>query len=207
MGTSAAEPPGLGRESEDRLHHRQGHQLGVAELRRYACRRAPRRELRRTLQQVIGLHEQRGCQGIQIGVHRASRSDVRWRDARARITLTGPGALGRQRLRPRGSRQEGAGLRVRPGRRWILFSPARATSARGPASHSGSPGENIPPPGLCGRSPGCGQCVSRCTTRARTPRPRVSLSARIARPGRQVPGRPGRSVTGRPARSSRGAGR
>ena len=42
-----------------------------------------------------------------------------------------------------------------------------------------SPGENIPPPGLCERSPGCGQCVSRCTTRARTPRPRVSLSARM----------------------------
>jgi hypothetical protein len=34
MGMSVAEPPRLGRESEDRLHHRQGHQLGVAELRR-----------------------------------------------------------------------------------------------------------------------------------------------------------------------------
>jgi hypothetical protein len=34
MGMSVAEPPRLGRESEDRLHHRQGRQLGVAELRR-----------------------------------------------------------------------------------------------------------------------------------------------------------------------------
>src|SRR5712691_6786348 len=83
-----------------------------------------------------------------------------------------------------------------PPARRILFSPARATSARRPRPTRASPGEKIPPPGLCERSPGCGQCVSRCTTRARTPRPTVSLSARIAPLAAMVISQP-RRVLGR----------
>jgi hypothetical protein len=56
-------------------------------------------------------------------------------------------------------------------------------------------GENIPPPVASGR-PGLGQCASRCMTRARAARPRVSLSARIAPLAAMVISQP-RRVLGR----------
>ena len=164
--------------------------------------RAPRRELRRTLQQVVGLHEQRGCQGIQIGVHRASRSDVGWRDARARVTLMAPALwAGKGTGRAdRGKRALGYGSGL--ARRWVLFSPARATLARRPRVPLGHRRVRTSRRQACASSStrvwstGCGQCVSRCTARARMPRPTVSLSARIAPLAAMVISQP-RRVLGR----------
>lgn len=74
----------LGSEAEQGLQHRQGHQLGIAELRANAHGRPHRRELRRFLQQVVVSHLQRSAsRGLPSGapwvvassrVRRASRS-------------------------------------------------------------------------------------------------------------------------------------
>ena len=64
------QPPGLGGEPEQRLHDRQGDQLGVAQPRGDADRRPPRRELRRFLQQVIGPDVQCGREGVQVCLHK-----------------------------------------------------------------------------------------------------------------------------------------
>jgi hypothetical protein len=59
-----ADPPRLRGKPEQSLQHGQGHQLGVAELRRDTCCRPQRRELRGFLQQVVGSYVQCGCEGV-----------------------------------------------------------------------------------------------------------------------------------------------
>lgn len=58
-----AEPPGLGGEAEHGLHHRQCDQFGGGELRGDSHGRTPWREMRRRLQQVVGLHMECDCEG------------------------------------------------------------------------------------------------------------------------------------------------
>ena len=60
---------GLGGESEQRLHHRQGHQLGVAELQCDAHGRPQRGKLRLILQQIVGLDVKCGREGVQVCLH------------------------------------------------------------------------------------------------------------------------------------------
>lgn len=60
---------GAAGEAQHRVHHRQDDQLGVAELRRDACGRPPGSELRRILQQVVGLDVQCGREGVQLSLH------------------------------------------------------------------------------------------------------------------------------------------
>jgi hypothetical protein len=73
VGAGVAEPLPFGGEAEHRLQHRERDQFGIAELGRDAHLRPVRGQLRRILEQVIALDEQRGREGVQIGVHRASR--------------------------------------------------------------------------------------------------------------------------------------
>jgi hypothetical protein len=58
VGAGVPQPPGLGGEPGQSLHHRQGDKLRVAQLQDGARRRPPRRELR-FLQQVLGSDVQR----------------------------------------------------------------------------------------------------------------------------------------------------
>jgi uncharacterized protein len=64
------QPPRLGGEPQQGLQHRQGDQLGITQLRVDAHARPPRRELRRFLQQVIGLDIQCGGEGVQVCRHK-----------------------------------------------------------------------------------------------------------------------------------------
>jgi hypothetical protein len=117
VGMSVPQPPRLGGEDEHGLHHRQGHQLGVAELRRNAHGRPPWPELRRTLQQIIGLHVERGREGVQLCLH-APTSDSPASTAQgiaaipAWIPSTTVSARSCRRPRPRPS--SGAPARLRP---------------------------------------------------------------------------------------------
>jgi len=49
--------------------HRQGDQLRIAQLQDGAHRRTPRRELRRSLQQVISSHIKCGSEGVHVSRH------------------------------------------------------------------------------------------------------------------------------------------
>jgi hypothetical protein len=58
------------------LQDRKGEQLGVGQLRDDPNRWPPRAQLRRCLQGIVDLDVQCGHEGVQVGVHRASRLDV-----------------------------------------------------------------------------------------------------------------------------------
>jgi hypothetical protein len=63
------QPPRLADKSEQGLHHRQGDQFGVGDLRADPGRRPPRRPFWCGLQQVIGTGVECGGEGVQVGVH------------------------------------------------------------------------------------------------------------------------------------------
>jgi hypothetical protein len=63
------QPAGLAGEPEQGLHHRQGDQLGVRDLRADPDCRPPRRSFWRGLQQVISTDVEFGGEGVQVGVH------------------------------------------------------------------------------------------------------------------------------------------
>ncbi len=69
VSAGVPQPPRLGGEAEQRLHHRQRHQLRVAEPRHGPRSRPPRGTLRRILQQVVGLHVKCGREGVQLCLH------------------------------------------------------------------------------------------------------------------------------------------
>jgi hypothetical protein len=71
-----AQPSGLRAEAEQGLQHRQGDQLGVGQLGHDPDCWPPRCQVRSTLQQVVDLHVQCGGEGVQGGVHRASRGST-----------------------------------------------------------------------------------------------------------------------------------
>jgi hypothetical protein len=58
------------------LQDRQGEQFGVGQLRGGPDRRPPRAQLGGVPQGVVDLDVQCGGEGVQVGVHRASRLDV-----------------------------------------------------------------------------------------------------------------------------------
>jgi hypothetical protein len=68
-GPGVPDPPGLRGEAEERLQHRQGHQLDIAELRRYTRSRSQRPQPGRFLQQVVGSHVQCGSEGVHVCRH------------------------------------------------------------------------------------------------------------------------------------------
>ena len=72
MGAGIAQPAGLRAEAEQGLQHRQGDQLGIAQLGRDPDRWPPGSQLRGGLQQIVGGDLQCGGEGVQVGVHRAS---------------------------------------------------------------------------------------------------------------------------------------
>jgi hypothetical protein len=63
------QPAGLAEAAEQRLHHREGDQLSVADLRSDPNPRAPRNTLRVKLQQIIDTHEKCGRrEGVPVSV-------------------------------------------------------------------------------------------------------------------------------------------
>lgn len=64
------QPPRLGDESEQGLHHREGGQLGVGDPREYPDRRPSWRPFRTGFQQVIGTDLECGGEGVQVCVHK-----------------------------------------------------------------------------------------------------------------------------------------
>jgi hypothetical protein len=73
VGVGIAQPAGLRAEAEQGLQHRQGDQFGVGQLGHDPDCWPPRRQVRSTLQQVVDLHVPCGGEGVQGGVHRASK--------------------------------------------------------------------------------------------------------------------------------------
>ena len=63
------QPPRLGDEPEQGLHHREGDQFGVGDPREYPDRRPPWRPFRAGFQQVIGMDVECGGEGVEVGVH------------------------------------------------------------------------------------------------------------------------------------------
>ncbi len=76
VGCREPQPPGLGGETQQRLHHCQGHHLGVRDPRSDPDSRAPRHLSRLDLQQIIGPDVECGREGVQVGVHEGLRFDV-----------------------------------------------------------------------------------------------------------------------------------
>jgi hypothetical protein len=64
-----ADPPGLRGIAQQRLHHRQGDQLSVAELGLQADDWAPRGQVGVLLQQVIGSDVKCGREGVYVVRH------------------------------------------------------------------------------------------------------------------------------------------
>src|SRR6266542_3350010 len=71
-----AQPARLGGKPQQGLHDRQGDQLGVGELGLYPHAWPPWGQVGCLLQQVVDGDVQCGGEGVQVGVHRASRLDV-----------------------------------------------------------------------------------------------------------------------------------
>jgi hypothetical protein len=69
VGVGIAHPAGLRGEPEQRLHHRQRDQLGIAKPRHNTDLRSPRRPLRMLFQQVIGSDVECGREGVKIVRH------------------------------------------------------------------------------------------------------------------------------------------
>jgi hypothetical protein len=69
VNAGMTDPPELGDEAGQGLHHRQGDQFRIAELWLDSRLRPPGRQLRRRLQRVADLHVQCGGEGIQIWRH------------------------------------------------------------------------------------------------------------------------------------------
>ena len=76
VAAGVAQPAGLGGEAQQRLQDRNGDQLGVGELGRNADAWPPWCQFGCLLQQVVDGDVQCGGEGVQVGVHRASRLDV-----------------------------------------------------------------------------------------------------------------------------------
>jgi hypothetical protein len=71
-----AQPAGLRTEAEQSLQHRQADQLGVGQLGRDPDRRPPGGQGRGALQQLVDRDVQCGGEGVQVGVHRASKGST-----------------------------------------------------------------------------------------------------------------------------------
>jgi len=71
-----AQPAGLGDVAQQGLHDRQGEQFGVGQLGRDPHGWPPGAQLRGVPQGVVDGDVQCGGEGVQVGVHRASRLDV-----------------------------------------------------------------------------------------------------------------------------------
>jgi hypothetical protein len=69
VSTGVAQPAGLRGVSQQRLHDRQGDQLGVTEPGLQADRWPPRRQAGMPLQQVIGSHIECGREGVYVVRH------------------------------------------------------------------------------------------------------------------------------------------
>jgi hypothetical protein len=76
VGVGIAQPAGLRDIAQQGLHDRQGEQLGVGQLGGDPDGRPPRTQLGGVLQGVVDGDVQCGGEGVQVGVHRASRLDV-----------------------------------------------------------------------------------------------------------------------------------
>ena len=76
VGAGIPQPAGLGDIAPQGLHDRQGEQLGVGQLRRNPDGRPPQAQLGGMLQGIVDGDVQCGREGVQVGVHRASRLDV-----------------------------------------------------------------------------------------------------------------------------------
>lgn len=97
------QPAGLGGEPEQGLHHRQGDQLGVGELRGDPHPRSPRRQMRRLLQQVIGLDVQCGREGVQVVRHKTIMDTLAFASLPLGITRLGALELAAARRRASGA--------------------------------------------------------------------------------------------------------
>ena len=69
VGAGIPQPPGLGGESHQGLHHGQGDQFSTGQLRADGGLRPVRGKLRRFLQQIVGLHIQCGREGVHVSRH------------------------------------------------------------------------------------------------------------------------------------------
>jgi hypothetical protein len=76
VGAGIPQPAGLGDIAPQGLQDRQGEQLGIGQLGGDPHSRPPRAQLRRCLQGIVDGDLQCGHEGVQVGVHRASRLDV-----------------------------------------------------------------------------------------------------------------------------------
>ena len=76
MAVGVAQPAGLGGEPQQGLHDGKGDQFRFAELGRDADGWAPGGQLGCCFQQVVDGDVQCGGEGVQVGVHRASKLDV-----------------------------------------------------------------------------------------------------------------------------------
>jgi hypothetical protein len=76
VGAGIAQPAGLRDIAQQGLEDRQGEQLGVGQLGGDPDRWPPRAQLGGVLQGVVDLDVQCDHEGVQVGVHRASRLDV-----------------------------------------------------------------------------------------------------------------------------------
>ena len=63
------QPAGLAGTAQQRLHHREGDQLGIGDPRRNPDLRANRCAIRRGLQQIVGAYIECRGEGVQTGVH------------------------------------------------------------------------------------------------------------------------------------------
>jgi len=66
MGAGVSQPSGLGGEAEHGLHHREGDQFGIGELRRDPHGRAPGCQARAFIQQVVGRRIECRREGVQV---------------------------------------------------------------------------------------------------------------------------------------------
>ena len=69
VGAGVAQPAGFAGVAEQGLHHREGDQLGVADLGRDPDLRAPGCPFGRGFQQIVGAHVQCRGEGVQVSVH------------------------------------------------------------------------------------------------------------------------------------------
>jgi len=69
VGGGVSQPACLAGVSEQRLHHRQRDDLGVADLRRDPDLGPVGNPLRMALQQIVGTGIECGRKGVQVGVH------------------------------------------------------------------------------------------------------------------------------------------
>lgn len=142
------QPPGLGGEAEHRLPHGQRHQLRVTELRCAAHSRPPGDQLRRVLQQLVGLDVKCGCEGVQVCLHTPTLDSLascpqgsRWHSTAASSGRRPPAPAPHSRRPASGGRLGTSGLT------WAVRPMGPDLPGQGQGVRP-APGTDAPPPAI-----------------------------------------------------------